>query len=85
MGPVLVRVEDRQVVGAIGPMGTLLDAAGMRMLLPQYFAVHPRYRRRGHGRALWRAAMARRTGPSTRFCKPARGVQQNGSILLRVC
>jgi GNAT superfamily N-acetyltransferase len=28
------------------------------MQLPQYFAVHPRYRRGGHGRALWRAAMA---------------------------
>jgi GNAT superfamily N-acetyltransferase len=57
-GPLLVRVEDRRVVGAIGPLGTLLDVAGTRMQLPQYFAVHPRYRRRGHGRALWRAAMA---------------------------
>jgi GNAT superfamily N-acetyltransferase len=57
-GPLLVRVEDRRVVGAIGPLGTLLDVAGTRMQLPQYFAVHPRYQRKGHGRALWRAAMA---------------------------
>jgi ribosomal protein S18 acetylase RimI-like enzyme len=39
-------------------MGTLLDATGTRMQPPQYFAVHPHYRRRGHGRALWRTAMA---------------------------
>ncbi|HWR48444.1 MAG TPA: GNAT family N-acetyltransferase [Pseudonocardiaceae bacterium] len=57
-GPILVRVEDRRIVGAVGPMGTLLDATGTRMQPPQYFAVHPHYRRRGHGRALWRAAMA---------------------------
>jgi GNAT superfamily N-acetyltransferase len=40
------------------PMSTLLDSTGTRMQLPQYFAVHPHYRRRSHGRALWRAAMA---------------------------
>ncbi|MBV9031287.1 MAG: GNAT family N-acetyltransferase [Pseudonocardiales bacterium] len=57
-GPILVRVEDRGIVGAVGPMGTLLDVTGTRMQPPQYFAVHPHYRRRGHGRALWRAAMA---------------------------
>ena len=57
-GPVLVRVEDRRIVGAVDPMGTLLDSTGMRMQPPQYFAVHPHYRCRGHGRALWRAAMA---------------------------
>ncbi|MGH3889361.1 MAG: GNAT family N-acetyltransferase [Pseudonocardiaceae bacterium] len=57
-GPILVRVEDQRVVGAVGPLGTLLDSTGTRMQPPQYFAVHPHYRRRGHGRALWRAAMA---------------------------
>jgi GNAT superfamily N-acetyltransferase len=57
-GPIFVRVEDRRIVGAVGPMSTLLDSTGMRMQPPQYFAVHPHYRRRGHGRALWRAAMA---------------------------
>jgi GNAT superfamily N-acetyltransferase len=57
-GPILVRVEDRRIVGAVGPLGTLLDATGTRIQPPQYFAVHPHYRRRGHGRALWRAAMA---------------------------
>lgn len=57
-GPILVRVEDRRIVGAVGPMGTLLDSTGTRIQPPQYFAVHPHYRRRGHGKALWRAAMA---------------------------
>ncbi|MGH3836367.1 MAG: GNAT family N-acetyltransferase [Pseudonocardiaceae bacterium] len=57
-GPILVTVEDRHIVGAIGPLGILLDAAGTRTQPPQYFAVHPDYRHRGHGRALWRAAIA---------------------------
>jgi GNAT superfamily N-acetyltransferase len=57
-GPILVTVEDQHIVGAVGPLGTLVDAAGTRMQPPQYFAVHPDYRHRGHGRALWRAAIA---------------------------
>jgi GNAT superfamily N-acetyltransferase len=57
-GPVLVAVEDRRVVGAIGPMATMADPIGTRHQPPQYYAVHPDYRGRGHGRALWRAAMA---------------------------
>lgn len=57
-GPILVTVEDRRIVGAVGPMGTCTDATGTQMQPPQYFAVHPDYRRKGHGRALWRAAMA---------------------------
>lgn len=57
-GPILVAVEDRCIVGAIGPLGILLDATGTPTQPPQYFAVHPDYRYRGHGRALWRAAMA---------------------------
>ena len=57
-GPILVAVEDRHIVGAIGPLGILLDATGTRTQPPQYFAVHPDYRHRGHGRALWRAAIA---------------------------
>ncbi|MGH3927969.1 MAG: GNAT family N-acetyltransferase, partial [Pseudonocardiaceae bacterium] len=57
-GPILVTVDDRQVVGAIGPVAVLRDATGTRTQSPHYFAVHPDYRHRGHGRALWRAAMA---------------------------
>ncbi|MGH4001016.1 MAG: GNAT family N-acetyltransferase, partial [Pseudonocardiaceae bacterium] len=57
-GPILVTVDSRRIVGAIGPLGILLDATGTPTQPPQYFAVHPDYRHRGHGRALWRAAMA---------------------------
>jgi len=53
-----VAVDDRRIVGAVGPLGILLDATGTRTQPPQYFAVHPDYRHRGHGRALWRAAIA---------------------------
>ena len=55
-GPILVAVEDGRIVGAIGPLSTLTDASRTRTVPPQYFAVHPAYRRRGHGRALRRAA-----------------------------
>ena len=57
-GQILVTVEDRRIVGAIGPLGILLVVTGARLQPPQYFAVHPDYRYRGHGRALWRAAIA---------------------------
>jgi GNAT superfamily N-acetyltransferase len=57
-GPILVTVDDQRIVGAIGPLEILLDASGARTQPPQYFAVHPDYRNRGHGRALWQAAMA---------------------------
>lgn len=57
-GPILVAVDDGRIVGAVGPLGTLLDPTRARIQPPAYFAVHPEYRCRGHGRALWRAAMA---------------------------
>lgn len=57
IGPVLVAPCDERVVGAIGPMHTQCDPAGVLRLLPQYFAVLPEYRGRGLGRALWRGAM----------------------------
>ncbi|MGH3941213.1 MAG: GNAT family N-acetyltransferase [Pseudonocardiaceae bacterium] len=57
-GPILVAVDDGRIVGAVGPLGILLDPSGAHILPPAYFAVHPDYRRRGHGTALWRAAMA---------------------------
>ncbi|MFI1443207.1 GNAT family N-acetyltransferase [Streptomyces fructofermentans] len=58
VGPVLVATDGPQVVGAIGPMETMTDSARRTRLLPQYFGVLPEHRGRGHGRALWRAAMA---------------------------
>lgn len=58
VGPVFAVAEDGRVVGAIGPMETMTDSAGATRLLPQYFGVLPEYRGHGHGRALWRAAMA---------------------------
>ncbi|MET8808667.1 GNAT family N-acetyltransferase [Streptomyces sp. NPDC004546] len=58
VGPVLAATDGGRVVGAIGPMETMADQAGATRLLPQYFGVLPEYRGHGHGRALWRAAMA---------------------------
>ncbi|MFI7679517.1 GNAT family N-acetyltransferase [Actinophytocola sp. NPDC049390] len=55
-GPVLVAWDEDQMVGAIGPLDTLRDRQGTRMLLPQYFGVLPEHHGHGHGRALWRAA-----------------------------
>lgn len=55
-GPVLVAVTNARVVGAIGPLQTWPDPTGRRQLLPPNLAVLPTHRRRGHGRALWRAA-----------------------------
>jgi GNAT superfamily N-acetyltransferase len=57
-GPILTAVEDCAVRGAIGPLAVQPDRDGSPMLLPQYFAVAPGHRGRGHGRALWRAATA---------------------------
>jgi len=57
-GPILVTIDDGQIVGAVGPLAILPDRNGVRVQPPQYFAVHPGYRGRGHGRALWRASMA---------------------------
>lgn len=58
IGPVLVAWDEGRMVGAIGPLDTLCDRQGSRMLLPQYFGVLPEHRGHGHGRALWRAAAA---------------------------
>lgn len=57
-GPVLVAIADHRIIGAIGPLNTLPDRHGHRVLLPPYFGVLPEHRGRGHGRALWRAATA---------------------------
>lgn len=57
VGPVLVRIHEDRVVGAIGPMETMPDSQGTLQLLPQYFGVLPDQRGHGHGRQLWRAAM----------------------------
>ncbi|MEU6807764.1 GNAT family N-acetyltransferase [Streptomyces sp. NPDC046831] len=58
VGPVLAATDGGRVVGAIGPMETMTDSAGATRLLPQYFGVLPEQCGHGHGRALWRAAMA---------------------------
>jgi GNAT superfamily N-acetyltransferase len=56
-GPVLTRVRDTRIAGAIGPMEIMPDSTGASRLLPQYFGVLPEYRGLGLGRSLWRAAM----------------------------
>jgi GNAT superfamily N-acetyltransferase len=57
-GPVLVCADEDRIVGAVGPLSVMTDAAGRRFVPPQYFAVHAAWRRKGHGLALWHAAMA---------------------------
>ena len=57
VGPVLVAVDEDRIVGALGPMEIVSDSNGSARLLPPYFAVLPGQRGRGHGRALWRAAI----------------------------
>jgi GNAT superfamily N-acetyltransferase len=55
-GPILISINNRRIVGAIGPLSTLTDAVGVRYMPPPYFAVHPEHRGQGRGRALRRAA-----------------------------
>jgi GNAT superfamily N-acetyltransferase len=57
IGPVLAVIEGGRVVGAIGPLEVISDASGAAQLLPAYLGVLAAHRHRGHGRALWRAAM----------------------------
>jgi GNAT superfamily N-acetyltransferase len=58
-GPILVALDEDGIVGAVGPLSVMTDAIGQRTVPPQYFAVHPGYRRKGYGRALWRASTTR--------------------------
>jgi GNAT superfamily N-acetyltransferase len=82
-GPVLVTVEDDRVVGAIGPLATMTDATGAVTQPPQYFAVHPDYRGRGHGRALWRASMAwgKANGAQHKILQASAGTAAEGLYL----
>ncbi|WP_409496741.1 GNAT family N-acetyltransferase [Amycolatopsis sp. cmx-11-12] len=54
-GPILVAVEGQRV---IGPLATMTDRQGAKVMLPQYFGVLPAHRGRGPGRGLWRHAAA---------------------------
>ncbi|MEV6445112.1 GNAT family N-acetyltransferase [Amycolatopsis sp. NPDC051716] len=66
-GPILAAVDDGVVLGAIGPLAVMPDRDGTPVLLPQYFGVAPEHRGYGHGRALWRAAMAWGTWHGARY------------------
>ncbi len=57
-GPILVTVEDDQIVGALGPLAVLRDRNGARYQAPQYFSVIPARRGRGHGHSLWNASIS---------------------------
>ncbi|MBE8519381.1 GNAT family N-acetyltransferase [Amycolatopsis sp. H6(2020)] len=57
-GPILTAIDNGTILGAIGPLAVMPDRGGSPVLLPQYFGVTPGHRGRGHGRILWRAAMA---------------------------
>ena len=53
--PVLVYVENDDIVGAIGPLNILEDSLGVKRLLPSYFIVSPHHRKQGIGTCLWNA------------------------------
>lgn len=79
-GPVLVSVEDGRIVGVAGPQNVMTDAIGQPFAPPQYFVVHPGFRRQGHGQALWQAAMAWGQARGTAFkvieCSVSRPAEQ---------
>jgi len=81
-GPILVTVDEGRIVDAVGPLGTLLDPTGARIMPSAYFAVHPGYRRRGHGRALWRAAMAWGAERGCPFTGPVELGRRRGLMLV---
>ncbi|MEU4523443.1 GNAT family N-acetyltransferase [Amycolatopsis sp. NPDC024027] len=66
-GPILAAIDDGMVIGAIGPLAVMADRDGAQVLLPQYFGVAPSYRGHGHGRSLWRAAVAWGTEHGARY------------------
>ncbi|WP_170180759.1 GNAT family N-acetyltransferase [Actinomadura pelletieri] len=74
-GPTLVTVTDDRIVGAVGPLTTVAGPDGHAIQQPAYFAVHPAYRGRGHGRSLWRASMAwgRARGAEVKVLQASRG------------
>jgi GNAT superfamily N-acetyltransferase len=86
-GPVLVCVDEDQIVGAVGPLSVMADEAGRRFVPPQYFAVHPAYRRRGHGQALWHAAMTwgHGSGAEYKVLQTQADVPPSSSTRLRAC
>ncbi|CND73145.1 Predicted acetyltransferase [Mycobacterium tuberculosis] len=79
-GPTLVTVADNRIVGAVGPLTTIAGPDGRVIQQPAYFAVHPAYRGRGHGRSLWRASMAwgRAHGAEVKVLQASRGSAAEG-------
>ncbi|QKW32821.1 GNAT family N-acetyltransferase [Actinomadura sp. NAK00032] len=79
-GPTLVTVTDDRIVGAVGPLTTIAGPDGRTIQQPAYFAVHPSYRGRGHGRRLWRASMAwgRARGAEVKVLQASRGSAAEG-------
>ncbi|NEA22221.1 GNAT family N-acetyltransferase [Actinomadura bangladeshensis] len=79
-GPTLVTVADDRIVGAVGPLTTVAGPDGRVIQQPAYFAVHPAYQGRGHGRSIWRASMAwgRARGAEVKVLQASRGRAAEG-------
>lgn len=55
--PVVCYVEYGKIVGAIGPISTMVDPYGKNFMPPPYFGVTKKSRRQGIGRTMWHVAM----------------------------
>jgi len=55
--PIVCAVEKGKIIGAIGPLDISKDAWNNLWLLPPYFGVKQKSRRKGYGKKLWQAAM----------------------------
>lgn len=57
LSPIICAIEGKEIIGAIGPLDILEDAWGILQLLPPYFGVEEKLRKKGYGEELWKAAM----------------------------
>jgi len=58
LSPIICVVKGKRIIGAIGPLDILKDAWGALQLLPPYFGVEEKLRKKGYGEKLWKAAMS---------------------------
>lgn len=57
LSPIVCTIEKGEIIGAIGPLDISKDAWNNSWLLPPYFGVKQKSRKKGYGKKLWQAAM----------------------------